>query len=104
MPHIPVHPSAEKRRRQSLKRQARNRIIKTRARTAAKTAGEAIAGNDPAAAQTALRTAASILDKAVSKGAIKRNTASRKIARLSRRLHRAQAATSSQNSASQSSS
>ena len=92
MPHIPIHPSAEKRHRQSLKRQARNRVIKTRVRTAAKAAAEAIDGTDPAAAQTALREAISVLDKAASKGAIKRNTAARKVARLSRRLHRAQAA------------
>ncbi|MGH7841187.1 MAG: 30S ribosomal protein S20 [Candidatus Binataceae bacterium] len=91
MPHIPVHPSAEKRHRQSVKRQARNRVIKTRVRTAAKSAADAIAGSDREAAQLALRSAASLLQKAVSKGAIKRNTAARKIARLSRRLHRAQA-------------
>ena len=41
MPHIPVHPSAEKRHRQSVKRQARNRIIKTRYRTVTKNALEA---------------------------------------------------------------
>jgi small subunit ribosomal protein S20 len=94
MPHIPVHPSAEKRYRQSVKRQVRNRIIKTRVRTVTKNAVEAIAGNDQAAAQAAVRDAARVLQKAASKGTIKRNTASRKIARLARRLHRAQAASS----------
>ena len=68
MPHIPVHPSAEKRHRQSLKRQVRNRLIKTRTRTAAKNALETIAGKDPAAANQALRDAASLLQKAASKG------------------------------------
>jgi small subunit ribosomal protein S20 len=92
MPHIPVHPSAEKRHRQSLKRQARNRVIKTRFRTATKSALEAIEGSDKDAAQTALREAVKVLQKAASKGTIKRNTASRKIARLSRRLHRAHGA------------
>ena len=92
MPHIPVHPSAEKRHRQSLKRQVQNRIIKTRFRTATKHALEAIGGSDQAAAQAALREASKILQKAASKGTIKRNTASRKIGRLSRRLHRAQLA------------
>ena len=38
MPHIPVHPSAEKHHRQSLKRQQRNRAVKTRVRTASKNA------------------------------------------------------------------
>ena len=89
MPHIPVHPSAEKRHRQNLKRQTRNRLIKTRTRTAAKNALEAISGSDAEAANKALRDAASLLQKAASKGVIKRNTASRKIARLSRRLHKA---------------
>lgn len=92
MPHIPIHPSAEKRYRQSVKRQARNRIIRSHARTAAKNALESIAGSDLAAAQAALREAAKVLQKAASKGTIKRNTASRKIGRLARRLHRAQLA------------
>jgi small subunit ribosomal protein S20 len=92
MPHIPIHPSAEKRHRQNLKRQTRNRLVKTRTRTAAKNALEAIAGTDAEAASKALREAASLLQKAASKGVIKRNTASRKIARLSRRLHKAHGA------------
>jgi small subunit ribosomal protein S20 len=89
MPHIPVHPSAEKRHRQNLKRHARNRLVKTRMRTAAKNALDVIAGTDAAAANAALREAARLLQKAASKGVIKRNSASRKIARLSRRLHKA---------------
>ena len=94
MPHIPIHPSAEKRHRQSLKRQVRNRLVKTRTRSAAKNAMEVIAGTDPEAANKALREAASLLQKAASKGVMKRNTASRKIARLSRRLHKAHGAKS----------
>ncbi|MGH7915821.1 MAG: 30S ribosomal protein S20 [Candidatus Binataceae bacterium] len=89
MPHIPVHPSAQKRHRQSLKRNERNRAIKTRARTAAKSALEAIEGNDAAAARAQLKTAMKVLFKAASKGTLKRNTAARKVARLSRRFHRA---------------
>ncbi|HEX4211014.1 MAG TPA: 30S ribosomal protein S20 [Candidatus Binataceae bacterium] len=89
MPHIPVHPSAEKRFRQSLKRQLRNRAIKTRVRTATKGALEAIAGSDQAAAATALSAAMKILDKAATKGTIPKNTASRKIARLSKRFQAA---------------
>lgn len=92
MPHIPNHPSAQKRHRQSLKRQARNRAIKTRVRTAAKQALDAIQGNDKQAGEAAVQNAMKVLSKAASKGTIKRNTASRKIARLSRRLHRQHAA------------
>ena len=87
MPHIPVHPSAEKRHRQSLKRNERNRAIKTRVRTAVKGAIEAISGSDPQAAITELRTATKLLSQAASKGTIHRNTASRKTARLARKLY-----------------
>jgi small subunit ribosomal protein S20 len=94
MPHIPVHPSAEKRHRQSLKRQQRNRAVKTRVRTASKNALEAIAGSDKQAAATALQTAMKVLYKAASK-----NTVARKVARLSRRYHRTHEAAKSDASA-----
>ena len=88
MPHIPDHPSAQKRHRQNLKRQARNRAIKTRMRSSAKLALDAIEGSDKEAAAKSLREAMRVLHKAASKGTIKRNAASRKIARLSRRFAR----------------
>jgi small subunit ribosomal protein S20 len=87
MPHIPNHPSARKRHRQNLKRQARNRSIKTRVRTAAKLALDAIEGNDRDAAAKSLREVMTVLHKAASKGTLNRNAASRKIARLSVRFH-----------------
>ena len=93
MPHIPVHPSAEKRHRQSLKRQQRNRAIKTRVRTASKNAIEAIGGSDKEVAATALQKAMKVLYKAASKGTLRKNTVARKVARLSRRYHRAHEAT-----------
>jgi small subunit ribosomal protein S20 len=86
MPHIPNHPSAQKRHRQNLKRQARNRGIKTRVRTFAKSALDAIGGSDKEAAAKSLREVMRVLHKAASKGAVNRNAASRKIARLSRRF------------------
>jgi small subunit ribosomal protein S20 len=92
MPHIPVHPSAEKRHRQSLKRRVRNHAVKTRVRTVTKNALEAIAGSDQAAAVTALKQAMKILYKAASKGTLRKNTAARKVARLSKRFHRSQVA------------
>jgi small subunit ribosomal protein S20 len=88
MPHIPSHPSAQKRHRQNLKRQARNRGIKTRVRSTAKLALDAIEGNDKEAAAKSLREVTKVLHKAASKGALTRNTASRKIARLARRFDR----------------
>ncbi len=94
MPHIPVHPSAQKRRRQNEKRREYNRGVKTRVRTAVKTAAETIEGKDAAQAQAKLREAISALDKAVSKGALHRNTVSRKISRLSAQFHKTHASQS----------
>lgn len=88
MPHIPDHPSAQKRHRQSLKRAQRNRTIKTHARTAAKTAVETIASSDEAKARAALRAAIKTLDKAASGGTMHHNTVRRKVARLSAGFHR----------------
>lgn len=98
MPHIPFHPSAAKRYRQNLKRRERNRTVKTRVRTAVKQALEAIAGDDRAAAEAKLREAVRVLGQARSAGALARNTASRKVARLSARLHRTFAAPQAQSS------
>ncbi len=88
MPHIPNHPSARKRYRQSLKRQARNRAIKTRVRSAAKQALDAIEGSDKEAAAKSLQELMKVLHKAASKGTLNRNAAARKIARVSRRFDR----------------
>jgi small subunit ribosomal protein S20 len=93
MPHIPVHPSAEKRHRQSLKRRDRNRAIKTRVHTVVKQAVKAIEGADAGVAAQELRQATRVLFKAAGKGTLHRNTAARKVARLSRALHRKHAAT-----------
>src|ERR1700756_4813302 len=88
MPHIPNHPSAQKRHRQNLKRQARNRAIKTRVRSAAKSALDAIDSNDKDAAANSFREGIRVLQKPPSAGTVNRNAPSRKIARLSRRFDR----------------
>jgi small subunit ribosomal protein S20 len=88
MPHIPNHPSAQKRHRQNLRRQARNRGIKTRVRGAAKSALDALEGSDKETAAQSLRQLMRVLHKAASKGTLNRNAANRKIARLSRRFDR----------------
>jgi ribosomal protein S20 len=49
---------------------------------------DAIEGNDKEAAANSLREVMRVLHKAASKGTLSRNTASRKIARLSRRFDR----------------
>jgi small subunit ribosomal protein S20 len=89
MPHIPVHPSAEKRHRQSVKRADRNRTVRTHARSLAKTAAETIAtSTEEAKAREALKEATRVLYKAISSGTMHRNTVRRKVARLSASLHR----------------
>lgn len=76
------HVSAIKRHRQSLKRRARNRAVKTRIKNVVKNVQEAVGKGDGAAAREALNVAASTLDKAATKGVIHWRTASRKISRL----------------------
>jgi small subunit ribosomal protein S20 len=77
--------SALKRVRQNERRRLRNRTVRSKVRTAVKTARTALgsAGAEtPALVSDAIRA----LDKAVSKGVIHRNTAARKKSALARRL------------------
>ena len=76
------HASALKRNRQTEKRTARNQALRSRLRNVVRTVRRAVAGRDLAAAETGLRDATRALDKAVTKGLIHRNNASRRIARL----------------------
>jgi small subunit ribosomal protein S20 len=76
------HPSAQKRHRQSVKRQERNHAIRSRVRTFVKRVRESIDAKNVDEASTRLRSAARAIDKAVTKGVLHRNTASRKISRL----------------------
>ena len=77
--------SAIKRMRQNERRRLRNRMIRSRLRSAVKTAQAAILAKAPTAEAT-VREALSILDKAVTKGIIHRNTAARKKSVLARHL------------------
>ena len=78
-----THKSAIKRHRQSLKAHARNRAMRTRIKNVLKTVRKAVAEKDAAKAETALKQAFSVLDKAGGKKVIHRRTAARKISRLS---------------------
>jgi len=80
---LAVHPSVIKRHRQSLKRRARNVETKSKLRSLIKTARQAIAAKDTEAASLQLRSIDKALGKAVVKGVIRRNTASRWLSRLS---------------------
>ncbi|WP_147821535.1 30S ribosomal protein S20 [Salidesulfovibrio onnuriiensis] len=76
------HKSALKRHRQSLKRNLRNRIAKTRIKNTVKAVRQAIEAGDTAQAQEALKTASSMLDKAGRKNIVHSRNAARRIARL----------------------
>ncbi|MBI4865848.1 MAG: 30S ribosomal protein S20 [Candidatus Wallbacteria bacterium] len=78
--------SAEKRARQNVKRQARNGAIKSSLKTINKKFLEACASGDKAQAEALLRQTAKEFDKAVSKHVIHKNKASRKKARLAKRI------------------
>ncbi len=82
------HPSADKRNRQRIKRTLRNRTVKSEVRTEVKIVREAVAAKDVKAAQTALHTATVTLDKAASKGALNKKTASRRLSRLAKQVHK----------------
>ncbi|MDO9633337.1 MAG: 30S ribosomal protein S20 [Humidesulfovibrio sp.] len=76
------HPSASKRHRQSLKRQARNKSVKTRIKNVVKAVRQALAEKNADTAAIALKTASSVLDRAASKKVIHWKKAGRCIARL----------------------
>jgi small subunit ribosomal protein S20 len=86
------HPSALKRHRQSEKRRLRNQAIKSRLRHLVRDVRTAITAHDADAAAKTLATASRALDKAVTKGVLHRNSASRKIARLARVVSQLRAA------------
>jgi len=79
-------PQSEKRARQSEARFAVNKMRRSRIRTYLRKVEEAIASGDHAAAQAALKAAQPELMRGVTKGVFKKNTASRKISRLSSRV------------------
>lgn len=60
----------------------RNKAIKSGVKTAVKKVNTAIEANDKTAAQEALAAATTSIDKACSKGVYHKNTASRKVSRL----------------------
>lgn len=82
------HRSAVKRHQQSLRRRRRNQAVQSSVKTLIKKVRAAIDGKDPEAIAEKIREVNGSLDKAVVKGVIKRNTASRKLSRLARAAHR----------------
>ncbi|MFH0957152.1 MAG: 30S ribosomal protein S20 [Pseudomonadota bacterium] len=79
------HPSALKRMRQNEKKRLRNMSYKSKVKTAVKKYLKAVDEKTPEAPKL-LNETMSLLSKGVSKGIFHKNTASRSISRLSRRL------------------
>ncbi len=75
--------SAKKAVRQITRRTAVNRHRRSTMRTFIRKVEEAISAGDQAAAKTALAAAEPILMRAAQKGIVHKNTASRKVSRLS---------------------
>ncbi len=82
-----IHPSVIKRHRQSLKRKARNQEITSKLRTLTKKVRLAVEARDQENASIQFREANRAVRKAVSKGVLKPNTASRWLSRLARSVH-----------------
>ena len=78
------HKSAIKRARQSEEQRVRNRSRKTRMKNVIRDLEEVIAGKSPEKAAEQLKKAVSVIAKTASKGVVHKNTASRKISRLTR--------------------
>ena len=74
--------SAEKRIRQSAKRNERNRAARSAMRTAIKKVRGAVDAGDAPTAETALREAVQLIDRTVTKNVVHSNTAARTKSRL----------------------
>jgi len=81
------HFSALTRARQTETRTVRNRANSSRLRGALRDLREALAKGDKAGAETVFRQTVSALDKAIQKGVIHENTASRYKSRLNARVN-----------------
>ncbi|PYX37496.1 MAG: 30S ribosomal protein S20 [Acidobacteria bacterium] len=80
------HFSALKRARQTIRRSERNRANRSRLRSALRDLRESLAKGDKSAAEQVFRQTVSALDKAIQKGVIHENTASRYKSRLNARV------------------
>ena len=76
------HKSAIKRHKQSEKRRLRNAAVKTAIKSQVKKVRSALDSGDAGEADNQLKRAVTLLDRAVTKGVLHRNNASRRISRL----------------------
>jgi small subunit ribosomal protein S20 len=80
------NPQSKKRARQTERRYAVNKARRSRIRTYLRRVEEAIAAGDKEAARAAFEKAQPELMRGVSKGVLHKNTAARKVSRLSQRV------------------
>ena len=80
--------SSKKRIKVTLRQTMRNRIIKSRTKTAMRKVVAACTANDAAAAKVALVGAVKTIDKAASKGVYHKNNAARKKSKLAKMVGR----------------
>ncbi len=80
--------SALKRAQLAVVRTKRNAAVKSKVKTAARKVQKAVAAGKAEEATKALPQAASVIDRAASKGVLHKRTAARKKARLARQINR----------------
>jgi small subunit ribosomal protein S20 len=81
--------SAAKRHKQSIKRKIRNRHIRSTVKTAVKEVRSALSESEAGKAGETLSVAVSVIARAGSKGVLHKKTVARKVARLSKAVHKA---------------
>jgi len=84
------HKSAEKRDRQAKIRRLRNRMNKSAMKTAIRQVEEALVAGSEENAKAALQVAVPLIYKTATKGTIHKNTAARKVSRLTIRVNNMQ--------------
>lgn len=85
------HKSAEKRNRQAQVRRLRNRVNRSKMKTAIKNLNTAIEGGNVEEAKAALAATVPVIAKTASKGTIHKKNASRKVSRLTKRVNQMEA-------------
>lgn len=84
---MPIKKAAFKALRQSKKRALRNRRVKEELKRSIRASRKLIEAKKVEEAKTAILKSIKLLDRAVSKGVIKKNTAARKKSRLMKKLN-----------------
>ena len=85
---MPRDKSTAKRIRQNEKNRLKNKAFKSRLKTEVRKVLESCNSGNKESAEKALKKTIPVIDKAVSKGVLHRNTGSRKISRISKRVAR----------------